>query len=616
MTLRSLSFIKEEFREKLNKELRSLPEKPGIYKMLGDRGGVLYIGKAKNLKKRVRSYFSGSNKKDPKTKALVTRIRSFEYIITKTENEALILENQLIKKETPKYNILLRDDKSYPYIKISKKAPYPRLLIARERKNDSAYYFGPYPSIGSTKYLVKLLVDLFPIRDCKQSIDIKKKQPKCMKLDIGKCIGPCIYKEKKDEYDQLIKNLICLLKGQNKNVLKLIEKKMAIASENRRYEIAASYRDQILKINQLIEKQRVSFNENFNAIICTVVDSEQYSYVLCRTIISGQLLYQKGFYIEKDKASNQWISQVVQEVDFMTEVKKGDLICDEKCFNALKLIPTSDHLKLVFPKRGVKYELLKIATTNATIALKKIELDHQHHNNVSKKNNEDNIKIKNQLMKLCKLKTVPNIIIGVDISHLQGTNIIGSSVCFKNGESLKSEYRYYNLKTIYNKSNDPECIYEVVKRRAKSFYKQNQVYPDLFLIDGGLAQLNFAKRALQEVGASSECISIAKKDEIIFYKESDQLKLNKYNKVRLFVQRVRDEAHRFGVTAQRKKRKISALHSLLDSINGLGEVRIEALYKKYKTISIIKQQSLEELKKVGRIGHKLAEKIKKTLKQS
>ncbi|MSR88485.1 MAG: excinuclease ABC subunit UvrC [Candidatus Margulisbacteria bacterium] len=523
--------------------------------MLDTAGKILYVGKAKNIKKRVSSYFSNTQK-DLKTTLLVTHIKSIEILVTNSENQALILENKLIKAFKPRYNISLKDDKSYPYIKISTQEPFPKVSVTRQKYKDQATYFGPYASIGSTKTLQRFLNDLFPIRDCKQSISLNKLEKKCINLDIGRCLGPCIYKDIKPDYDRVIQELSLFLRGQNKTLLIQLRKEMQQHAKAQDYEKAAKLRDRIQKIEALVANRMVMPEETANIQLWVSYHAAPYTYVMVQTIVAGTLLFQRGLYeidlLEEDRA--KFLQDAFLEgVDSLGELP-DEILCDESMFQTIQDVQaqTGNLLKqkLHLPQRGDKKQLLELAQKNAKIAIERLKLEKK----------PDKLSMPGLLKKMqsCfELKNLPTEIVGVDISHLQGTDIVASAVYFKDGKPDKSGYRRYDIATVSGKSNDPKSIYEVVYRRLKSAVEYKAPMPKLMLIDGGKAQLNFAIKAQQKLGLEEtvDLLSLAKKDEEVYSPNSpNTIKLEKCDPILHLLQQVRDESHRFAVSFQRKKR--------------------------------------------------------------
>jgi excinuclease ABC subunit C len=591
--------------------LKELPPTPGIYKMKNKTDTIIYIGKAKNLKNRIKSYFQ-NKKHDYKTQIMIRYINHIEIIETQNEKEAFILENQLIKSIKPKYNILLKDDKTFPYIKITTNDPFPRIIITRNKQNDKATYYGPYPSMGSSRALKKTLYSLFPIRDCKLDITLEKNQPKCMLLDIGKCIGPCIYKHVKKDYDNLIEQLHLLLKGKNKKLISLLKQQMKVYSENLKFEKAAITRDRLIQLEHLIEAQRVAINSDENFQIWSLIKKESIYYILVQEMIEGKLLSQHGFYDDSGstKSPNNFIEQTYLSYISNYSIKNDTLLCTKELYQPIRSICLDAGLKTTIetPQRGLKKELLTSCIEQTSISASRIS------QTLLKQNQIQNPLI--HLQKQLKLTQYPKKIIGCDISHLQSTNIVASAVCFINGTSAKHLYRKFNIKSVTSKSNDPLSMKEVVYRRLLLCIKNSEDLPNLLLIDGGIAQLNFAYQALQKLNLESkiDIISLAKKHEEIYKLGlSTPLRFPKNTPFLHLCQQIRDESHRFAVSFQRQKRHKIGQRSLLETINGIGKQKLKALYSHFDSLDQIKFASIETLTTIKGINIKLAKEIKKKL---
>lgn len=579
----------------LKKTLMALTNEPGIYKMLDDGSNIIYIGKAKSLKKRISSYFNKQHD-DAKTTVLVRHIAAIDVIATRSEFEALVLERQLIRQFKPRYNIQLKDDKSYPYIKLTVQEPFPRLLVVRNKLNDGALYFGPYPSIGSSKHYQKFLYQLFPLRDCTKPIDLETKQRKCIQLDIGNCVGPCIYKDIKAHYDELVADATLFLKGDNKHLLKSLETKMMRYSDNQEYEKAAQVRDRITKIKALAFNQLVDIRAEKTVQVWAGAHQEGLGYIIVQQFVEGKLLYQKGFYYEResmlspsshDTVANEptsfqdnqaWIDYVqacfgdsLDDLHDLPALVIGEEVFEQALVPMLAQIP-SKKVSFLVPQRGIKKDLLEQAKVNASLGVRRL-LKEQYLKLA------DNPKpLLDSIKKVLGLSVIPERVMGFDISHLQGNNIVGSSVYFKEGQPYKQGYRIFNVRSVSGKSNDPLSIKETVLRRLQLCVKRQEPLPQLLLIDGGRGQLNFAYEAVKEFGDMSiELVSLAKRDEELYQLNKRlPLVLPRSHEVLKFFQRVRDEAHRFALKHQRIKRKKS-FASVLSDIPGIGEKRLDKL---------------------------------------
>lgn len=582
--------------------------------MLGADGIIIYIGKAKSLRNRLSSYFNTHpSKLDIKTALLVSKICDVETIVTNTEHEALVLENQLIKHFQPKFNINLKDDKNYPYIKVSK-GPFPRLQITRNRINDGSQYFGPYPSIGSSRHLLRLLYDLFPLRDCTQDITLTETQPKCLNLDIGRCIGPCIYKTIKPEYDELIRQLKLVLTGKNTTLLSSLQNEMKTLAQNKHYEKAALYRDRIKKLERLANRQTVDTSTLPKlAHFIALEESDYFYYVLIQEFHSGKLLYQHGRYLSKEEPIEklEFLSQSVAEF-YSTHTAPNKLFIEESIKPHVTQTLGDQIAHYSSPARGDKSTVMKRCQENAKLAIIRLEKTHFE----SKFNNKKALQL---LQDDLNLPATPIRIIGFDISHYYGQGIVASAVYFKDGKPHKDGYRHFKIKSLKEgKSNDVEAMYEVVLRRLHGAIERNEPLPNLILIDGGLTQLGACNDALKSLSLPHPIptISLAKKlEEIYTDPKAPPIQLGKSHIGRHLLQQIRDESHRFALRLQRKNRQKTWLDSPLSKIPGLGKKRVDALYKKFRSLDKVKEASVSEIASVDRIGNALATTIHETLKQ-
>ena len=583
--------------------------------MLDDRGVLLYVGKAKSIRNRVRSYFQSVDRLDVKTRHLVAHIASIETIAVRSESEALILESQLIKEFQPRYNILLKDDKAFPYIKITGEL-FPRLQIVRERTRDGGLYFGPYPSIGSSRAVRRMLQDMFKLRDCSQSITLDEMQPKCIKLDIHKCLGPCVLKHVKQEYDSVVQQLKKVLTGKKKQLINELKTEMGDAAKEQRYEQAAECRDRIRKLELLGQRQTVCLDDVGRLQLWTAAEERGFLYIIVQTLVDGKLLYQNGYYLESpsDESRETMVQQSILTCWSESEIPDS-VICDPWLFDIVTRVWTNSGFKpgsIIVPKRGLKLELLESARQNARLAIGRIIRDRSI---VSIRPKAEDIL--GLLQQTLKLRNRPDRIVGVDISHLQGTNIVGVAVYFKRGNPYKSGYRKMMIRSVVGDSNDPQSIYEVVSRRLQLCFAEHEPLPDLMVIDGGKGQLNFAYKALVELGLENvvDLVSLAKQNEELFrIDDPNSLVLSKDDNVLKLIQRIRDESHRFAVTFQRKKRKQQLETSALHSIPGLGPKRIQKLYRHFHNLEKLLQASDIEIATIGGFSPSLASRILSKLK--
>ncbi len=582
----------------LKDDLRLLPAEPGIYKMFNKHHEIIYIGKAKNLKNRVRSYFKAHHD-DIKTTVLVRHIAYYETIVTLNEKDALILENQLIKKFKPRYNILLKDDKTYPYIKITTNEPFPKIVITRNKFKDRATYFGPYPSIGSTRKLKRLLYDLFPIRDCKKNITLTEKQPKCLLLDIEKCIGPCIYKDIKPQYNDLVKDLKQFLGGKQRAVLSSFKQKMAHHSHLQEYEKAAHFRDCIERVQHLMITQQVTLLNQDNVQVWAYFSDDTFHYMTIQIIVDGKLLFQHGYY---ETLSTIPVEDFIDccYVNVMDQQSRipDYFICEEVVGNVLTSHFNISSSAITIPQKGDKKAILAMAAKNSEHGCSRLHLQA-----LKKQQLPASVSLQQQL----SLSQAPSWILGFDISHLQGKHIVASSVSFKNEQPDKAGYRKFNIKTVSETSNDPASMYEVVYRRLRRC-KEDHVLPDLILIDGGKAQLNFALKALYQLDLQDtvNIVALAKRNEELYLpKQPDPIIIKHTDPGLQLLQRVRDESHRFAVSFQRQKRSKAFFVSQLNGITGLGTKRINTLLQHYSDLESLRRDTIEDIQHKTHLPEKI-----------
>ena len=585
----------------IKEQLRLLPTSSGSYQFYDDTNTIIYIGKAKNLKRRVNSYF---NKKhtSPKLKIMVPQIKKIEFIITNSEVEALILESHLIKKYKPKYNILLKDDKKFPYFLITKEE-YPRILVTRKRnKNmEEGKYFGPYTNGKSMYTTLDLLKKLFPLKQCKQP---KFKDRPCIYYQIGRCQAPCQKLISSDDYKKLIKNVELFLTGKQMQLVDELKVLMEKAAENQEYERAAKYRDSYFDVLKTIEKQKVVYeNTKINQDIISISYDDFLCSISLIQIRDGRLTNKKDFEISKSDydTEEEIISHFIKEYyqlsgedDIPSEIITANKINDEDKEIFEKWLTSKRGSKVSINNNITKKneEILELSKKNSNYYLQEIKLKslQELQNNY----NETGSYIQEKL----KLTKFPHTVVCFDISHIQGTNTVASMVTFFNGMPKKSEYKKYKIKTIEEGTpNDFKSMEEVVKRRFERLLKQNEDLPDLVIVDGGKGQLSSAIKVLNELGIKNQnIVSLAERIEEVFIPDKSTPIIFPANSQALyFFQRIRDEAHRFAITFHRQLREKSALHSELDEIKGLFLKSKKLLFEKYENIEKISKLSKQEL---------------------
>lgn len=595
---------------KIQEQLKLLPTNPGVYLMKNEQAKIIYVGKAINLKNRVKSYFQSSKNHSPKVKSMVEKICDFEYIITANEIEALILECNLIKKYRPKYNISLRDDKTYPYIKVTLNEDYPTVSITRKILKDGAKYFGPYTSAGAVHEVLNLLKKLFQIRSCRQ---MNTKRP-CLEFHIKRCLAPCTGRVAKSEYREMIKSLCLFLEGRNEVVLKELTSRMQIAAENFQFELAAKLRDQVLAIEKISAKQNIIIGSSDQDIIGLARKADE-ACIQIFFIRSGKMIGRDHFLLngtedETDSALlNAFLEQYYNKATFIPkEILLPAEIENEEILSAWLSQKKNAKVSFGLPQRGVKKEMVLMANDNAVVVLEEQMI----------KNSaglEQTVGAMKDLGRYLRMEKELKRIECFDISHIQGSETVASMVVFSNGAPDKQEYRRYKLKSVEGKPDDFKSMQEVVGRR----YRQSDgIMPDLIIIDGGKGQLNSALEIIRALGHYQiPVVGLAKQFEYVFLEgQSEPVILPPNSKALYLIQRIRDEAHRFAITYHRKLRHKRNLVSVLDHIEGVGPTRRKALWDAFGSIAEIKKAKITDLTAVPGISENIANNIVKYFKNS
>ncbi len=585
----------------IKEQLRLIPELSGSYQFFDKDNTIIYVGKAKNLKRRVSSYFS-KNHESVKLKVMVPQIVRIEFIITNSEVEALILESHLIKKYKPKYNVLLKDDKKFPYFLITKE-DYPRILVTRKRNKNmlEGKYYGPYTNAKSMYTTLDLLKKLFPLKQCKSP---KFKDRPCIYYQIGRCLAPCQKMITPEEYKKLIKNVELFLSGRQMQLVDELKSMMEKYSQNQEYEKAARFRDSYFDVLKTIEKQKVVYeNTNVNQDIISISTDEYIGGISLLQIRGGRLTNKKDFEITKSDYDDEgeiityFIKEYYQlssEEDLPSEIIFSYKINPEDKEMFEKWLSTKKGSKVAInPKSNKKNEeILELALKNSNYHLEEMKVKSLQE--IQTNYNETGSYIQEKL----GLKKFPHRVECFDISHIQGTHTVASMVSFYNGMPKKSEYKRFKIKTLENgKPDDFMSMREVITRRYSRLQRENLEFPDLIIIDGGKGQLSSAVEILNELGIKNQdIVSLAKRIEEVFIPNQSQSVLFPSNSQALyFFQRIRDEAHRFAITFHRHLRDKDALHSELDDIKGLYTKNKKLLLDKYSNVAKISKLTKEEL---------------------
>ncbi len=585
------------------------PSQPGVYLMKNADGEIIYIGKAKNLKNRVKSYFNKKN--TAKTKALVSKIADIEFMVTKTESEAFILESTLIKKHKPRYNVSLKDDKSYPYIKVTLDEKWPGIYVVRRPQLDKALYFGPYSSAGAVRSTLRFITKVFPIRDCTNSKFANRTRP-CLSYDIGRCTAPCVDFVEPIRYQEDVESLVKFLKGHAQSVFTDLKKRMGVLSESMKYEEAAQIRDRIFAIRTMLERQNVVTREKKDQDVIVFKMGENLLHVLFFFLRGGALLSKRVFNIpvptiiidqERKDFLNSFLSQYY-EINFIPDEV---LVSGRVKYQMLKDFlaqKSGRNIKITIPRGGEKKKLIDMAFQNLSVSLLEFHAKKTEDKNVLK-----------AVQGKFHLKNEPLKIECFDISNISGTSAVGSMVVFKEGEADKSEYRKYKIKTVHQ-INDFAMMREVLLRR----YREKEALPQLIIIDGGRGQLAMGVSVLKELQiVGLDIVGLAKKkknkgelqsyERIYLPGRKNPIMIAPNTAIEFFLSRIRDEAHRFAITYHRHVRGEAQLDSILNEIGGLGEKGRQALQKHFLSIEDMKYASLEELEKVSGITSAQAQSI-------
>ncbi len=612
--------------EKIQGILDTLPTKPGCYLMKNGEGNIIYVGKAINLKNRVRSYFHADASHDNKTRRLVRDIVDIEWIVVGSELEALILEMNLIKKHRPKYNIRLKDDKRYPYIKIHWAESFPMVTVTRQMTEDGSRYFGPYTSAWAVYQTLDVLRKIFPYLTCDREITGMDKRA-CLYHDIKLCIAPCIGAASQAAYRQMISDLMDFLSGHSEGIVTRLQADMQKASVEMRFEKAAAIRDQLKAIHSIIERQKIVFAADYkDSDVLAMARSDGEACVQVFFIRGGKLIGREYFILEgtEDSADTEVMEQFVtqfyteaavipQQVMLPQEIEEAKIIGQW-----LRSKRGGDKVEFFVPKEGQPHELVKMAAENATETLTALRAQWQadaHKQELALA----------ELQQALDLKSPPNRIECYDISNTQGTAIVGAMVVFTRGVPDKKLYRKFNIESVVGAPDDFASMEEMLTRRFRRWRSAGEsaeqvgakkdasfsLLPDLVIIDGGKGQLGRAVEVLEkfELLDVIPVVGLAKQQEEIFFPhKSEALMLPRHSQGLYLVQRIRDEAHRFGITAHRKKRQKLGMASILDSVPGIGPGRRKALLKHFGSVDKIRAASLEELKSV--VPERAAESIK------
>ena len=603
----------------IQEELKKLPGKPGVYIMHDEKDEIIYVGKAVSLKNRVRQYFQSSRNLGIKKEQMVQQIARFEYIITDSEVEALVLECNLIKEHRPKYNTMLKDDKSYPFIEVTVDEEYPRVLFARKQKKDKGKYFGPYTSAGAVKDSLEIIRKLYHVRTCSRNLprDIGKERP-CLYYHIKQCQAPCQGYVSKEEYRAQIDGVLDFLNGDYKKLLKELEQKMLAASEELKFEEAADYRDLMQSIQKIGERQKITGSQGEDKDVIALAADEEDAVVQVFFIRDGKMIGRDHFYlrIAADASSSQVLLNFVKQFYAGTPFIPRELMLQEE-IEEIDVLEEwlskkrGQRVHIRVPKKGTKEKLVELAAKNAQMVLSQ---DREK----LKREEGRTIGAMKEIADLLELKQVTRVE-SYDISNISGFESVGSMVVYEKGKPKKSDYRKFKIKSVKG-PDDYASMEEVLSRRFERGLKEQQEeaengfsrFPDLILMDGGKGQVHIAEQVLEKLGIDIPVCGMVKDDNHRtrgLYFHDREIPISHSTEGFKLITRIQDEVHRFAIEYHRLLRSKGQIHSVLDDISGIGPARRKALMKQFKSLEAIREASVEELRQTPSMSEQAAKKV-------
>ncbi|PIQ97876.1 MAG: excinuclease ABC subunit C [Nitrospinae bacterium CG11_big_fil_rev_8_21_14_0_20_56_8] len=595
--------------------LEKIPKLPGIYIMKDGRGEILYIGKAKVLHNRVRSYFQNARNLAPRTRVFIGKVADIKFLTTASETEALILESNFIKKHQPRYNVLLKDDKHYPYLRLTTTEPFPRLEVVRRVKKDGSTYFGPYTMVKEVRETIRLIYRIFPLRQSHDRLEGVPVRRPCLNHQMGRCLAPCAGFVTPEEYSRVVNDVILFLKGRNTELIDSLKEKMRKASEDLRYEEAAALRDKIAAVRTVLDKQKIISTSMEDQDVIGYCQERGTAMVQVLVVRGGKMVGEKIFRMksQNDMESEETLASFLKqyyagEVILPAEILLPHPLEDSEVIAAWLSAKRGNRVRVEVPARGKKRNLVTMAEENARFAMR-TEMDQ----------GDVATRMLEELQETLQLRNFPGVIEGFDISNISGENAVGSMVYFHNGVPDKAKYRKYKVGGVKG-IDDYAMLREVLGRRYHRLLREGAELPGLVLVDGGRGHLNTAMKILEEVGVAGRvdvaCIAKgphrnkAETDEVYLPGHKDPVLFRENSPSRFLLQRIRDESHRFAIGFHRQLRQKNTLRSPLESIRGIGKKRRVQLLKKFGSLDNIRKAPLEELQSIPGITPELAKELK------
>jgi excinuclease ABC subunit C len=583
------------------------PDGPGVYLLKDAKGRVLYVGKARSLRDRLRAYTQPQE--SPRLNSLVSKVTDLETVITRSEVEALILEENFIKFKKPRYNVRLRDDKKFPYLKITASELFPRIFVTRNLKDDGSVFFGPYTSAKELRKALKAVKRIFRMRTCKHNLPDDRPARPCLNFELDRCSGPCADKVTQQQYADQVKDVIRFLSGRSDELTEQVERRMWAASQTQEFETAAALRDQLLALRDISRSQQAVLQDKTSRDIIGLARGQRSAVAALFRVREGKIVSREEYPLTagEDAPDSELLSTVVRSIhththDIPEEIILPSAIEDAEALEALFAEKRGRKVRIIVPERGEKVRLMELAHANAEKALVELRPELR----VPAGNRE--------LAEILGLPTVPRLIEGVDISNTQGTNAVGSIVVFRDDRPTKQQYRLFKIRTVTG-SNDFAMMEEVLARRVRGLLEKNRPLPDLVLVDGGKGQLSSAVKAYGQFDAEIPILGLAKRTDTLYFDDGREITIPVTSPALKLLKRIRDESHRFAITFHRKLRGKKMVESELDEIAGFGPVRKKVLIQHFGSLDKVRLASVEEIAKVKGLGPALAQKVHEELRR-